>query len=84
MGVNMLNPKKLCVSGGILWSICMFICTILAMYTGYFTQFLNLMASIYPGYSISWLGSIIGLAYGFVDAFVGLFLLAWLYNKLDI
>jgi hypothetical protein len=54
------------------------------MYTGYSTEFLNLIASIYPGYSISWSGSIVGLAYGFADGFVGLFLLAWLYNKLEI
>ena len=80
----MLNPKKLGVSGGILWSLCLFICTILSMYTGYASEFLNMMAGAYPGYSISWLGSIIGLFYGFVDAFIGLFLLAWIYNKLNI
>ncbi len=80
----MLNPIKLGVSGAILWSLCMFICTILAIYTGYASEFLNLMAGVYPGYSISWLGSIIGLVYGFADVFIGLFLLAWIYNKLDI
>lgn len=79
----MLNPKKLGIAGGILWSICLFICTILAMYTGYAKEFLNIMISIYPGYSISWFGSIIGLVYGFFDAFIGLFLLAWIYNKLN-
>lgn len=79
----MLNPLKLGIAGGILWGLCMFICTILAMYTGYSTEFLNLIAAIYPGYTISWWGTIIGFIYGFLDAFVGLFLLAWLYNKLD-
>lgn len=80
----MLNPLKLGISGGIVWGFCMFICTILALYTGYSTQFLNLMSDIYPGYMISWWGTIVGLVYGFLDAFVGLFILAWIYNKLNI
>lgn len=79
----MLNPIKLGISGGILWGLSLFIFTILAIYTGYPAKFLDLMADIYPGYSISWPGSIIGLVYGFADAFVGLFLLGWLYNKLN-
>ena len=79
----MLKPVKLGISGGILWGFCMFICTILAIYTGYTAKFLELMADIYPGYSISWRGTIFGLIYGFIDGFVGLFLLGWLYNKLD-
>jgi hypothetical protein len=79
----MLNPIKLGISGGILWGFCMFICTILAIYTGYSAKFLDLMTDIYLGYSISWPGVFIGLAYGFIDGFLGLFLLGWLYNKLN-
>lgn len=79
----MLNPIKLGISGGILWGFCMFICTILAIYTGYSAKFLDLMADIYLGYSISWPGAFIGFAYGFIDGFLGLFLLGWLYNKLN-
>lgn len=78
----MLNPIKLGISGGILWGLCMFICTILAIYFGYSTKFLYVMADIYPGYTISWWGTIVGFIYGFLDAFIGLFLLAWIYNKL--
>lgn len=78
----MLNPTKLGISGGILWGLSMFICTILAISVGYSTSFLTIMADIYPGYTISWLGTIIGLVYGFLDGFFGLFLLAWIYNKL--
>lgn len=79
----MLKPINLGISGGIIWGLSMFLCTIFALYTGCFTKFLELMADIYPGYSISWSGTIVGLAYGFIDGFVGLFLLGWLYNKLD-
>lgn len=78
----MLNCKKLGLAGGIIWSFSMFICTILALYTGYSSEFLNLIATVYLGFSISWTGAFIGLIYGFIDAFVGFYLLAYLYNKL--
>jgi hypothetical protein len=81
--VVMLHPLRLGVAAGIVWSLSMFVCTILAVYTGYSEQFLQLMASIYPGYTISLAGSIVGLIYGFFDAFVGFFLVAWLYNRLQ-
>ena len=40
------------------------------------------IARFYKGYSVSWLGGIIGAVYGFVDGAVGGFAFAWLYNKL--
>lgn len=79
----MLNTKNLALSAGIMWALSMFIMTIISMYTGYASQFINLMESIYPGYNLSWGGSILGLIYGFVDGFVGLYIFGWLYNKLN-
>lgn len=79
----MLNPLNLGLSGGIIWGITMFICTILAVYTGYSANFLANLTDIYPGYTVTLVGSIIGLIYGFIDAFVAFFLLAWIYNKLN-
>ncbi len=78
----MLNEKRFGLAGAILWGFCMFIMTIFSMYTGYATIFLTMMADIYPGYSISWVGSFVGLVYGFIDAGIGLYVLAWIYNKL--
>lgn len=77
-----INSCHLGLAGGILWGVCMFIFTLLAAHTGYAYEFMALMESVYPGYSISNIGSIVGLIYGFLDGFVGLFLLAWLYNTL--
>lgn len=79
----MLNPKNLGLAAGIFWAVSMFVMTIAAIYTSYGVAWLELMASIYPGYTISWSGSIIGLIYGFLDGFVGLYILGWLYNKLN-
>lgn len=78
----MLNSRKLGVAGGILWGGILFLTTILSLYTGYAQSWLAQWESIYPWYSISWPGSFAGLLFGFFDAFIGFFLLGWLYNKL--
>lgn len=78
----MLIPRKLGLAGGIVMAVSLFICTVLAIYTGYSREALSLLPSVYPGYSISWPGAFIGLIYAFIDAFIGFYVLAWLYNKL--
>lgn len=78
-----LNPKNFGLAAGILWGLCMLVITLISVVTGYAAGVLNIMASIYPGYSISLLGSVIGLVYGFIDGFIGLYIFAWLYNWLE-
>lgn len=77
----MLSAKRLGIAGGILWGVMMFLMTLANLWFGYGSMWLQLMADIYPGYEVSYVGSIIGLIYGFIDGFVGLFLIGWLYNK---
>ncbi len=77
-----LNAVSLGVAGGILWGAMMLILTWICMANGYASMWLEVMSSVYPGYSISFAGSIIGLLYGFADGFIGLFILGWLYNQL--
>ena len=79
----MIKSFKLGIAGGLIWGISMFVITLISIYTGYAELFLNMMSSIYPGYTISGIGSIIGLIYGFFDCFTGLFFLGWLYNLLN-
>ncbi len=62
---------------------CAFNYDLISAATGYAQSFLQIVASIYPGYSISVVGSIIGFIYGFIDAFVALYIFAWIYNKLN-
>ena len=78
----MISAKNLGLAGGILWAVCIFVSTLLSVWTGWASGFFTLMAGVYPGYSVSYLGSVVGAVYGFVDGFVGLWLLAWIYNKL--
>jgi hypothetical protein len=77
-----LKPMALGVAGGVLWGGSLMVLTWVAMQTGYAQNFLNAISAFYPGYSVSLSGSLIGLALGFVDAFVGLYVLTLLYNWL--
>src|SRR5262245_16268107 len=43
---------------------------------------LALLGQFFPGYRVTFAGSLIGLAYGFVVGFAAGFAIAWLYNRL--
>ncbi|MCL6088588.1 MAG: bacteriophage holin [Candidatus Marsarchaeota archaeon] len=76
-----IDPARLGIAGGIIWAAALFVCTLVSLYSGLWTVFLALVADIYPGYTVSLAGSIVGAVYGFVDMFVFLYVLAWLYNR---
>lgn len=78
-----LKPLALGITIGILWGGCIFLTTLLSHYTGYGRLFLKALAqSIYPGYSITLAGSVVGLIYGFLDGFICGAIFGWLYNKI--
>ena len=76
-----MKVMRVAVAGGIVWGATIFLTTLLNLYLGYGTVFLNWVASIYPGYSISLVGSVIGLVYGFLDVFVGVYIITWVYKQ---
>lgn len=77
------ETKRVAITGGIIWAAALFITTLVSVFTGgYGKAFLDSIASIYPGYSISVVGSIIALIYGFLDVFVGVYIFMWVYQKL--
>lgn len=76
-----LNAKALGLAGGTLWAACLAVWTLIATWTGYGSEILQLLTTIYPGYAISYVGVLLGAVYGFIDAFIGCWLLALLYNK---
>lgn len=75
-----LNPTKLGFAAGILWGLTLFVMTWISMYTGWAMFWLSMWMDVYPGYDLSITGTFIGLVYGFIDAFVALFIFGWLYN----
>lgn len=78
-----LRPVALGVALGSVWGVSLFITTWISYYSGYGKLFLEVLAqSIYPGYTITPLGSFLGLLYGFADGFVSAALIGYIYNKL--
>jgi len=78
-----LEPLPLGLSLGIVWGTTLFVTTWLSYLTGYGRLLLDVLAgSIYPGYTISPVGSFVGLLYGFVDLLIMGTIAGWLYNKI--
>jgi hypothetical protein len=76
------NPLAAALALGIFWGLCVFLTTLTSVAIGgYGTALTNVFDSIYPGYSVSIGGSILGLFYGLVDGFIIGFLVVWLYNR---
>jgi len=67
---------------GVLWGGFVLIFTLIALGTdfGYDTM---IKLSVYPWYSISFWGAVIGGVWGLIDGFVVGMLIAWLYNKFN-
>jgi len=79
----MLNTKAFALSAGVIWGLIIFATTLLSVATGYGKAFLEAYGSLHPGYSISIAGAAIGVVYAFICAFVGIYVLVGLYNKLE-
>ena len=77
-----LDIKAFGVSFGIVWGLGIFMLGLLAALLGQATGMVDILSSVYLGYEATITGSLIGGAWGFVDAAVGGVILAWLYNKL--
>lgn len=78
-----LNTKAVAIAAGILWGAGVLIVGVANMiWPGYGQAFLQLCASIYPGYhSETGFGSVvIGAIYALVDGLVGGAIFTWLYN----
>ena len=78
-----LNSRALALTTGIIWGVGLMLATwwVLLFDTGGTTM--KLISNFYFGYSVSFVGGIIGLVWGFVDGFIVGFIFAWLYNLLN-
>lgn len=79
-----LDVKALALTGGLIWGIlAMFLSGVANLiWFGYAQGFLDVMASVYPGYNAtaSFGQVIIGTLYGVVDGAIAGALFAWVYN----
>lgn len=82
-----LNLKALSIAAGIITATAVLLTGIANIaWQGYGGAFLQMMASVYPGYAAS--GAIhdliVGTLYGFVDGLVFGWVFGWLYNRLTV
>ncbi len=77
-----LNPKAFGLTCGILWGAGLFSLTWWVMAFEGPSKKPTGLSRLYRGYTISPRGSLIGLVWGFFDAFFGGLSFAWLYNEL--
>ena len=78
-----IKPLALGLSLGIVWGCALFATTLLCYFTGYGKLLLDVLAgSIYPGYAISPLGSVLGFMYGFIDLTIMGTMVGWIYNRI--
>ncbi len=75
-----LHPKAFGLTCGLFAGAGLFTLTWLALWQGDFS--LNWVGNFYLGYQVSPLGSVIGLVWAFLDALVGGFCFALIYNYL--
>jgi hypothetical protein len=76
-----LETKRVALTGGVVWAAALFLTTLISIWTGLFTDFLRTISSIYPGYSVTYVGSVVGIVYGFLDVFIGVYIFAWVYKR---
>ena len=75
--------KALTITAAIVWAATVLIVAVAhTIWPGYGKTFLNLLASVYPGFAaIGTIGdAMVGSGYAFVDAAVVAFVFGWLYN----
>jgi hypothetical protein len=80
-----LNLKALALTAGVVWASALFLTGLANLaWPRYGVAFLELMASVYPGYHAGHTFGqvIVGACYAFVDGAVSGLIFGWLYNLL--
>ncbi len=67
---------------GFIWAFGAFLLGIMAALSGWGITIVEVLSSLYIGYSPTFVGSIAGAVWGFADGFIFAALVAWLYNRL--
>ena len=78
-----LNTKAFGLTFGLLWGFGLFFGTWWMIIIGKALGAPTLISNVYIGYSITPIGSLVGLVWAFFDGLIGGAIFAWLYNKLS-
>jgi hypothetical protein len=77
-----LNVKAFALTCGLLWGFGLLVGTWWIMLFEGATHERFFLGLIYRGFNISWLGSLLGLVWGFFDGLVAGAFFAWIYNAM--
>ncbi len=77
---NQLHALAAALSVGLVWAVGLFIWTLCSVRTGYGAEMLELMSTVYIGYTVTVKGAFVGLVWGFLDGFIGTFIAVKVYN----
>ena len=77
-----LDALRLGAAFGIVLAIWVIALTLCARFLGWGGAAVDILASVYVGYAVTWPGLAIGAIWGYVDGFIGGFLVGWVYNYL--
>ena len=77
-----LNVRAFALTCALVWGLGLFFLTWWIIAFDGSTGEITLIGRLYRGYSVSPMGSVIGLVWAFFDALVGGGIFAWLYNLL--
>jgi len=75
-----LNIKAFALAFGILSGVGIFLLTWWLILLGADAGTMSFLETAYPGYSMSPVGSLVGMVWGFIDGGICGAILAWLYN----
>jgi len=78
-----LNLKAITLTAGIIWALAIFLVGIINLiWSGYGNAFLQVIASLYPGFDAerSFSDVIVGTGYALVDGAACGFVFGWIYN----
>ena len=75
-----LNVKAFALACGLVWGLGLLVLTWWIIAFDGPTDKQTFIGQVYRGYSISLLGSVVGMIWAFVDGLIGGAIFAWLYN----
>ena len=77
-----LDVKACAVAFALIWGLGLFLLTWWVIWFDGQNEDKNLIGMVYRGYTITPLGSLVGLGWAFLDGLLGGAIFAWLYNLL--
>ena len=78
-----VSACRIALAIAIVWAPAVLILGVATGYTAtYGHKLVEVVGSVYYGYGPGWGPALVGMAWGFADAFIGVLIIAWIYNLL--